>query len=190
MKYSGLVGFVIGAVAGAAVTYYKMRNYYEGIIDAEIQSVRDMYQEKHDRKVVQLDEGEEIDGADKKPDLKDFVSSRERTDYTKFFKGGIKKPDEDKPMDTKEEDEEVPEPYVISEEAFNEEKLDYDKLSFTFYNDGVLTDDSDHPVDKDEIDDLVGNALRKFDDPEVNIIFVRNDMLCVDYEIARDLEDY
>lgn len=185
MKLSGFIGFVIGAAAGSAITYYKVSQYYESIIEDEVNSVREMFERRH--KVVQLDDGEEISGADNKPDLNDYVSSRERTDYTKFFKGGVK---DDAPVDVKEEEEELPTPYIISEEAFNEEKDEYDKLSLTFYADGVLTDDGDVPIDKEKQEELIGNALCKFDDTNVNVVYVRNDMLCTDYEICRDLEDY
>ena len=78
-------------------------------------------------------------------------------------------------------------PYVIRPEEFGEE--DYETVSLTYYEDGVLTDEYDEPVE--DIDDTVGaDFFTHFGEYEDDSVFVRNDEQEIDYEILKDTRKY
>lgn len=85
-------------------------------------------------------------------------------------------------------------PYVISADAFLAGELDYSQPSYTYYEgDKKLVDENDQLVLEGDIASTVGaENLEKFgeesDDP--NSVYVRNDMLRVDYEIVRSHGHY
>lgn len=77
-------------------------------------------------------------------------------------------------------------PYVISKDEFMENEPDYPQNSITYYSgDDVLADDRDQPVDN--VEDLVGtDNLSRFGhgSGDKNIVYIRNDRVEVDFEIA------
>ncbi len=80
-------------------------------------------------------------------------------------------------------------PHVIAPEDFG--TLDYEQVSLTYYSDGVLTDDDDHAMDDDEIEESVGKeSLTHFGEYEDDSVYVRNDRVKVDYEILSDPRSY
>ena len=79
-------------------------------------------------------------------------------------------------------------PYVISPEEFGEYD-DYEKITFTYYSDGVLADDCDQMIS--DYDDIVGNDFYEhFGEYEQDSVYVRNDARKTDYEILLSLSSY
>lgn len=61
-------------------------------------------------------------------------------------------------------------------------------ITLIYYADGVLADDSDFRVDPESSVGL--EALKKFNDPDIDQVLVRNKKLKVDYEILRSLQRF
>ena len=79
-------------------------------------------------------------------------------------------------------------PYVISPDEFGE-RDGYPTVSLTYYEDGVLTDESDTIIR--DIENVVGlDSLDHFGEYEDDSVFVRNDDLKVDFEILRDVRNF
>lgn len=79
-------------------------------------------------------------------------------------------------------------PYVIPPDEFGE-KDGYEKISFTYYGDGVLADENGEPATN--ADNLIGlGNLEHFGEYEDDSVFVRNDVLKCDYEILRDYRNF
>jgi hypothetical protein len=82
-------------------------------------------------------------------------------------------------------------PYVITLAEFSEENETYSKITLTYFSsDNTLCDERDAPIRDTSIvgvgfEDLFGQDS---DDPDV--LYVRNDKLQVDFEIARRNESY
>ena len=81
-------------------------------------------------------------------------------------------------------------PYVIGPADFGEFE-DYDALSLTLLSDGILVDDRMYTIDDPE--NTVGTNYKKYfgvypNDPDT--VYIRNDELCCDYEIVKDLRTY
>ena len=75
-----------------------------------------------------------------------------------------------------------PKPYVISPEEFGDNVDDYELISLNYYEDGVLADDWDEPIE--DIDKVVGkDSLTHFGEYEDDSVYVRNDRLKCEYEI-------
>lgn len=79
-------------------------------------------------------------------------------------------------------------PVIITPEEFGDID-EYDTATYTYYADGVLTDDMDEPVE--DIEDVIGlEALDHFGEYEDDAIHVRNHDRKCDYEVLRDLRRY
>ena len=79
-------------------------------------------------------------------------------------------------------------PYVISPDDFDELD-DYDVMSLTYYEDGILADDYGNIIQ--DVDDMVGlESLQTFGLYEDDSVFVRNPKHKTDYEILMDMSTY
>lgn len=73
---------------------------------------------------------------------------------------------------------------VISPDEFGEDE-DFERITLTYYEDGILADDSDEPMKN--ADDTIGiEALDSFGKYEEDTVYVRNTYLRCYYEIIRD----
>jgi len=82
-----------------------------------------------------------------------------------------------------------PEPYVIAEEEFANGEEDYTKISLSYYPaDGVVADDMDRVVEDIE-STIGGNNLMGYDS-DTTVIYVRNNRLQADFEIAVEEGSY
>jgi len=83
-------------------------------------------------------------------------------------------------------------PYVISIGQFEEECLDHDKLTFTWYaEDNTLVDDQDEIID--DVEYTVGEAnidIRNARDDHPHTVYVRNERISTDFEIDFNLNSY
>lgn len=192
--------FLIGGVVGSMVTLRYLDEKYERRLDDDIASVREMYERRLKRLSENVDElaGElEIirTGASKPSDnaskeavhgeaeaitknlgVSEYISKLGYTNYSNISEKEQKK---EKEIDDL--------PYVISPDEFGS-LPDYDKISLTLYEDGVLAEDRDIVED---VDNVVGEAsLTHFGEYEDDSVFVRNDRLKCDFEILKDFRTY
>ena len=83
-------------------------------------------------------------------------------------------------------------PYVIMHDEFFQGELGYETISYTYYEgDGALVDEKDRPVE--EADKMIGeDNLTRFGhaSKDKNIVYVRNDLLELDFEIVRSDGSY
>ncbi|UVK59344.1 membrane protein [Gordonia phage Pherobrine] len=83
-------------------------------------------------------------------------------------------------------------PYIISVSEFMDNDTEYNQNTLSYYEgDNVLTDEADQPISN--VEGIVGmKNLELFGDGsgDPNIVFVRNDKMQVDFEIARSFGTY
>lgn len=162
----GVTFFTAGAAAGFLAANKLTKDKYEQLVQDEINSVKAAFRKEHP-----LPEEKP-----KKP------TEKERTAYSQYTAklGYI---EEKKPAP-------IQVPCVISPDDFGTQD-DYDEISLTYYADGTVTDDSDHAMSDDEIEETIGKeSLNHFGDYEPDSVFVRNDRLKADYEILADPRSY
>lgn len=163
------ISFSIGAAVGSVVTWKLLKNKYKQFADEEIESVKEVFDKKLERKV-----NEEIEKR-KKDMLSGMVNA--------FGYSGKENNKEEDTGDMAENTN----VYVIPPEEFGE--IGYETESLTYYNDKVLTDESDNVIEN--VEELVGkNSLETFGEYEDDSVFVRNDNLKKDFEILLDTRNY
>lgn len=175
-KNNSIIGFIVGAAIGSIVTWAISKNEYEKRMDEEIQSMR-----RRDKKADEVASSES-----------DICEEREDGEVDEEVLENAKKIiEEQKYGDTKIGQSNVKKncsPHVISPEEFGE-LYDYEKVSLTYYADGVLTDEDDNIVD--DVEEIVGrDSLKTFGQYEEDSVYVRNDEHRCDYEILLDERKY
>lgn len=160
------LAFTLGAAVGSVVTWKIVKTKYEEIARQEVEEVRAVYEKK------------------KKAEQEEKKVKKE---YDELINKYAPVP-EALTTEGKEGPNEMDEPYVISPAEFGDQD-GYEIESLTYYEDGVLTDEYDEPIE--DIDDLIGlESLDHFGEYEDDSVFVRNDGRRTDYEILRDTRTY
>lgn len=152
--------FAVGAAIGADVAYMVAKSRYEKRAQEDIDKMREVYKKK-------------IEETEDEPVIKE---ESEDVEYYTDMVGDLYGSDtENKP------------PYQITEEQYDESRLDHDKLVLTYYEGcGTLADDD--IVFKDA-DYCIGREnLALFDDADV--IYIRNEKAGCDYEVHMDHGTY
>ncbi len=190
-KKSSLLAFMLGMAIGSAVTWQIIKDRYERRIEEDRKSLEAMYEAKKavtaekpaEKEPPASDPKEIAERAKDKPSMDEYIKRLQGEGYTDYThrERSAEASQSPKP-DYKEA------PYVISPEEFGE--LDgYEKISLTYYADGVLADDDNEPVD--DIEEIVGDGLEHFGEyGEEDSVFVRSDMRKCDYEILKDLREF
>ena len=182
---SKIMIFVAGVGIGSVVTYKLVKKHYDQIIQEEIDSVKEVFSKKE----------ETIDVTELHPKVKVELAEQEEENpemdkYKKLVRDYRK--ESTKKKEEKEEDEEmdIDKPYVISPEEFDTLD-DWETISLTYYQDGVVTDDAGEPMSDEEIESAIGfESLEHFGEYEEDSVFVRNDERRTDYEILMDADYY
>lgn len=168
----GFVFFAAGSAAGFMTARKLLKDRYEQLAQDEIDSVKAVFRKHEQPKQTKKEKTTAIPAA-----------AEEKTNYRKYS--------ESLKYIQKEEEPQVElKPRVISPDEFGEQD-GYDEISLTYYADKTLTDDHEHPMSEDEIEETIGKeSLRHFGEYEPDSVFVRNDRLKVDYEILMDQRTY
>lgn len=190
--------FAAGVAIGSAATWAVIKDKYAKIAQEEIDSVKEVFSRGKRAEMHPVDEacgidvGSILSEKDEKRDYERYASlySGQGKNET-VVKDGNKKStvtnDGNIHIKVEEEKDDVERPYVIPPEEFGE--LDYETVSLTYYEDGVLTDDMDNIIE--DVDDIVGEeSLEHFGEYEDDSVFVRNDARETDYEILADTRNY
>lgn len=181
------IAFFMGVGLGVIGTSRFFKKKYEQITQEEIDSVKESYLT---RKTIEITGEEFVKGfkdgldtnidqdKDNSSDIREYHSILREQGYTDYSQRNEKK----------KEDTFVDKPYVIPPEEFGEYE-EYERISLTYYADGVLAEENDEEVD--DVDEVVGvESLTHFGEYEDDSVFVRNDRLKCDYEILLDHRKY
>ena len=192
-KLFNIISFAAGAAIGSAVTWKLLKTKYDAEYEQkyqeEIKEAKEFYKKKlsADNEIVQNDEVTIPKVTKDKPDIMEYASRIKELGYAGQVARGEIKEDEEEYMG-KEDDSMKDEPYVISEEEYDDNN--YDTETLTYFADGVLTDWFNEVVENPE--ELIGSdTLERFDElADGDTVFVRNDAHATDYEIQRDYRNY
>lgn len=175
--------FAIGAAIGSVVTWYCAKKKYEKIAQEEIDSVKEVFAKKESESQAKTmtEVGERAEIGINAGIRQAAEQAKDKEDVAKYAAliHGYKGRAAGEAVDTKKEKY----PYVIPPEEFGEFE-DYEKISLTYYADGILADDNDDIVDG--VEDIIGDALSHFGEYEDDSVFVRCDERKCDYEILLD----
>lgn len=176
-KMTNLLSFLAGAAIGGGAVWYCIHEKEMERADREIASVKATYAKREQTEQSEQTPAQVSLGKSKeKPDMTDYIQRLKREGYTDYSK--TVPPSEKTASDG---------PYVISPTEFGEIE-EYNKVSLTYFADGVLADELNEPVD--DVEEIVGDALEHFGEYEDDSVFVRNDAKRCDYEILQDLRNF
>lgn len=164
---SKIVIFITGAALGSVVTWKLLQKKYDEMLNEEMRSfkkeMREM-KEQHNEKIETLN-----------TTIKNMYEDTIQETTSKHYRGML----DDLGYAN---DELEPKPYVISPEEVGNTDEDYDLISLNYYEDGVLADDWDEPIE--DVERVVGkDSLNHFGEYEDDSVYVRNDRLKCEYEI-------
>lgn len=183
--------FAIGAAIGSFVTWKIVKTKYKRIADEEINSVKEVFARRYSEKMSKEKPNENtnqasltLDETEKNANIQDDIDAyHELLDKLNYANIDV-----DSLIAKKGGSTVTDGPFVISPDEFGEDP-NYQTVSLTLYEDGVLTDDYDDIVV--DVDDLVGeDSLTHFGEYEDDSVFVRNESMQTDFEILRDLRTY
>lgn len=180
-----LLTLVIGAGIGSVITWKVMETRYNTIIEEEIRSVKETFskesQDTEEEKPDNTTENAEEEEHERLSAVSDIINQNGYNTMSDEVREEEKKKGNDDTESKKG-------PHVISPEEFGE--LDYPIISLDYYTDDVLMNDRGKIITNTK--ELVGEDFASHfgeyeDDPD--IVYVRNDLQCIDYEICRDYRE-
>ena len=181
--------FAAGAAIGSLITYKVVKDKMEETIEQEVNEIREHYKTKleeteeihDDSEYFVYEEDEEVDENDK---YEDMVSTKGYVNYSNTR--SIRR-SEMELADGPDEEEIVPEelPFIIPAEEYGEHPH-YTQFSLYWYEDDVLLDDLNEPVE--DYDEYIGDEnLDPFrDSAHTSAIYIQNDKIQAYFEILRD----
>lgn len=191
MNGKTILSFLMGAVAGAAAAWYYAKNHFQEIADEEIAEVKAEYKRTHATHVdmaketvakslfareysvekiadildiTEVDDVRSMVGVEK-PEDEEVVEKIERPVYHKV----------NKPSDG---------PRIVPPEEFGSQTL---AVTWTYYSDGVVTDEMDNIVE--DVDDALGKDFAEAFD-EDGVVYITNPTRHCDYEVCYEEEPY
>lgn len=180
-----LLTLVIGAGIGSVITWKVMETRYNTIIEEEIRSVKETFskesQDTEEEKPDDVTENTEEEEHEKLAAVSDIINQNGYNTMSDEVR-------EEKKKKGNDDTESKKGPHVISPEEFGE--LGYPIISLDYYTDDVLMNDRGKIITNAK--ELVGEDFASHfgeyeDDPD--IVYVRNDLQYIDYEICRDYRE-
>lgn len=182
MNGKTIISFVVGALLGAAAAWYYAKNHFQTIADEEIAEVKGEYKRTHNAHVTLAQEeiAKSLYAREYSVEkIADILNIEETDGVYKML--GIERPQYHK-VDKPEVNTDGPR--VIPPEEFGNETL---AVTWTFYSDGTITDETDNIVE--DVDDAFGKGfVPEFD--EDGVVYITNPTRHCDYELVYEEEPY
>lgn len=190
--------FVLGAAAGAVATWYTVKDYYKRLADEEVESVKAVFtvrkqdtEKENESSDIHLEEDPQpTRAATIVNQYHALVMPYNPGDYGPEKENGVDELEEKAndiriiPMGKFEDSEK---PYLIEGNDISADE-NYPAIELTLYEDGVLTDDQDEPIE--DIEGTIGDLLKHFGEDGNMCMYVRNDKRQCDYEIVYNPQTY
>lgn len=168
--------FLLGLGIGAAGSYFYLKSKFERYAQEEIDSVKEMYKAQK----TETEEPEEEESFEKVSSIAERI--KKNNGYVDYSTK-VERPAD--PMHKPFSEE----PEIITEDEFGE--LDeYEKVTLSYYSDGILADDLSDEIVEDAESKVGKDYITKLIDDEEDIVFVRNDIEKIYYEIVKNLQTY
>lgn len=192
LKAIGLI--LSGMAVGSSITYFLVKehfkNYYDQIEKEDIASVKEIWSRRKGIAEENKEKKEQVHAMVTDLEKKKGASVIDYRNKIKNYGYSDSEAKEQKAIKEAEVGYHVIKPEEYNEPDFSEEgEDDYERLSFTYYSDGVLADENDDPVE--DVEEKVGpDFASHFGEYEPDSVYIKNDDLGVYYEILRDNRTY
>jgi hypothetical protein len=202
-KLFNVILFTAGVAIGSAVTWKVVKTKYEQLAQEEIDSVKAEYVSLMKKMKDKLqeeatydndDQNEVDDESEEDAEVEDPRIVERRAIHTEYnrltssYRSSEDKNDTEGGNGALDEDLYISGPYVITPDDFRCSPPGYNAQALDYFADGVLADSWGVEL---SIEDTIGeDALDHFGDDVDDIVYVRNDLKEVDYEVSRDPREY
>ena len=188
--FLAFTSFLVGGAVGAFITWKAIDKYYADLAEEEIQSVKERYygEEKNSYQEESNDkEHKREQYPNKTNDIHEYAKLLSKEQYVDYQKNDTESLDE--------EDDDTYDIYVISPDEYGdkvgtEEWTDWELEGLVYFQDGVLCDERDNPIQEVELtvgrDWVTKFGYYGYED----VVHVRNEGLKTDYEIVKDYRNY
>jgi len=179
------ISFLIGSAIGAGCTFFFKMKQYDSTFRKRQEEMETFYRNKEPKSVTPVEpEGKMIPiKIEKKANM------MEEARKIAADQGYIKKK-YNKVSDQSSDEDVESKPYVISMNEFGSEEM-YEIDTWHLYSDGVITDDSNEPVDSDDVASFVSlQAIDMLKNSNSDSIYIRNERLRKDFEIIEEIGRY
>lgn len=187
MKLSHVIAFVAGAAVGYFAANYLLKDKYEKRFQQEVSSTIEAFKSNKNEEYKKDDE---VNFKDEKlkaisddivvADIKEYAKNIGNLNYSEVKDEKSSEEGEDNIDHTK--------PYVITEEEVDA-YMNYSITQWNYYADGVLTDENNEVVE--DVSTTIGKeAFEHLKKTSESAIYVRNDLLELDYEILKNEMTY
>lgn len=188
MKLSHVIAFVAGAAVGYFAANYLLKDKYEKRFQQEVSSTIEAFKSN---KNDEYKKDDEVTYNNKKfkavsdevvvADIKEYAKNIGKHDYSEVK-------DDKSSEENKDDDIDHTKPYVITEEEVDA-YMNYSITQWNYYADGVLTDENNEVVE--DVSTTIGKeAFEHLKKTSESAIYVRNDLLELDYEILKNEMTY
>lgn len=188
MKLSHVIAFVAGAAVGYFSANYLLKDKYEKRFQQEVSSTIEAFKTNKNEEYKKSDEvtlnGEKLKAVSDEvvvANIKEYAKNIGKHDYSEV--------NDDKPSEESKDDGiDHTKPYVITEEEVDA-YMNYSITQWNYYADGVLTDENNEIVE--DVSTTIGKeAFEHLKKTSESAIYVRNDLLELDYEILKNEMTY
>lgn len=196
-KLACLISFVAGGVVGFSGAFYYLNQKFQKDLEKEVQGFKDIIEEKAKEEPIQELEPQEkeenqneLPNSDLEPDTSNYVTKEDlekyeglRVNYTSYAPESSGKPVEKPKL-------QLDPIRVIREEDFGKDP-EYDEVSLTWYQDGIVEDEDGELLDFPE-GEIGTEAVKLLSDEEqdVDVVYVQNEKTKMYYEIMVDGDVY
>ena len=187
-----IFSFLGGAFLGSVIAWQVTERYYAAIAQKEIDDQKRWFENKcaecglvnkakdlavKNEPVLEEEPFEDIRAQSRA--LNEAVGIIEREGYTQYSQ---------RVHERLQNEEFSDKPYVISPDEYGEME-DYTQVQLTYYMDGIVADENDHPVNCPE--DILGDEFwMHFGEYRDDSLHIRNDVKRCDYELLKALFTY
>ena len=189
MKLSHVIAFIAGAAVGYFAADYLLKDKYEKRFQQEVSSTIKAFKTNKNEGYKKDDEvtlnGEKLKAVSDEvvvADIKEYAKNIGKHDYSEVN-------NDDKPSEESKDDGiDHTKPYVITEGEVDA-YMNYSITQWNYYADGVLTDENNEVVE--DVSTTIGKeAFEYLKKTSESAIYVRNDLLELDYEILKNEMTY
>lgn len=186
MKLSHVIAFVAGVAVGYFAANYLLKDKYEKRFQQEVSSTIEAFKSNKNEEYKKDDEVNFKD--EKLKDISDDIVVADIKEYAKNI-GNLNYSEVKDEKPSEEEDNiDHTKPYVITEEEVDA-YMNYSITQWNYYADGVLTDENNEVVE--DVSTTIGKeAFEHLKKTSESAIYVRNDLLELDYEILKNKMTY
>ena len=189
MNFTNVLVLIGGVAIGATSTYFYMKDKCDKMVEEETYNIKKYYEEKYASEADKIEEKEEVKGKVDISEEGDITFTPNKKEEEPNYEEIIQKLNYNEFSTRTANNQKAKRPYIISQEEYNEDNGYIKKLISFFEDDEVCMDNETKEVLDNVAKDIGQDCIEQIN-MDGNEIFVRNEMLGIDYDILSETGSY